>query len=202
MQGYRRNLVEGGTYLFTANLLDRTSTLLVDEIASLRAAVASTRARLPFRIDSWVVLPDHMHCIWTLPPGDADYPERWRQIKAAFSKSIPESTPSNSSQALKGERGIWQRRYWEYTIRDARDYAAHMDYVHFNPVRHGYVTCALDWPYSTLHRCAASGIILRSGVSGRICLEWESVPDQDVGFTHATGLEGGSGRRRVVLDWG
>ena len=157
MQAYRRNFVAGGTYFFTVNLLDRSSQALVQEIASLRAAISATRARLIFHIDAWVVLPDHMHCIWTLPPGDSDYPARWRMIKAGFSKSFPGRETVSTSRVRKGERGIWQRRYWEHTVRDARDYAAHMNYVHFNPVKHGHVSRVCDWPYSTFHRCVARG---------------------------------------------
>jgi putative transposase len=157
MQSYRRNLIPGGTYFFTVNLLDRSSRLLVDEIATLRASVAAARERLPFRIDAWVVLPDHMHCIWTLPPDDADYPSRWRMIKARFSRHMPDHAPISASRTSKGELGIWQRRYWEHTVRDARDFAAHVDYVHFNPVKHGYVARVADWPYSTFHHHVASG---------------------------------------------
>ena len=157
MQSYRRNLIPGGTYFFTVNLLDRSSRLLVDEIATLRASVAVARDRLPFRINAWVVLPDHMHCIWTLPPDDADYPSRWRMIKARFSRRMSDHAPVSASRTSKGELGIWQRRYWEHTVRDARDFAAHVDYVHFNPVKHRYVARVADWPCSTFHRYVASG---------------------------------------------
>ena len=157
MQHYRRNLIPGGTYFFTVNLLDRSSRLLVDEIATLRASVAAARERLPFRIDAWVVLPDHMHCIWTLPPNDADYPARWRMIKARFSRRTADHAPVSASRASKGELAIWQRRYWEHTMRDDRDFAAHVDYVHFNPVKHSYVARVADWPYSTFHHHVARG---------------------------------------------
>ena len=90
------------------------------------------RVKYPFEIDAWVVLPDHMHCIWTLPPGDTDYTLRWRLIKAAFSKSLPRIERRSKVRIARGERGIWQRRFWEHTLRDERDYVAHMDYVHFN----------------------------------------------------------------------
>jgi putative transposase len=88
---------------------------------------------MPFRVEAWVVLPDHMHCLWTLPPGDADFPCRWRAIKIAFAKSTPIGEPRSSVMTRRGERGIWQRRYWEHTIRDDRDFAAHMGYTHYNP---------------------------------------------------------------------
>jgi putative transposase len=149
MPDYRRNRVPGGTYFFTANLLNRTSDLLVAGIEVLRAAVRNTRAQAPFHIEAWVVLPDHMHCIWTLPPGDDDYSARWRALKKAFTKAIPAAEYRSATRLRRVERSIWQRRFWEHTIRDERDYAAHMDYVHFNPVKHGHAMAAADWPYST-----------------------------------------------------
>jgi putative transposase len=102
-------------------------------------------------------IPDHMHCVWTLPEGDADFPSRWRAIKIAFSKSVPVEAPLSSLIARGDERGIWQRRYWEHTIRDDRDFAAHMDYTHFNPVKHGLVGHPGDWPHSSFRRCVATG---------------------------------------------
>jgi len=158
MTNYRRNRVPGGTYFFTVNLLDRKSDLLVQHIQHLRDTVRHVRAQAPFHIDAWVVLPEHMHCIWTLPDGDTDFSSRWKTIKAAFSKDLPAGELRSVSRVGKGERGIWQRRFWEHTIRDDRDYAAHVDYVHFNPVKHGFVSELRDWPYSSLHRHVALGI--------------------------------------------
>ncbi len=158
MPDYRRNQVPGGTYFFTANLLNRASDLLVARIDALRAAVSTARAHAPFHIDSWVVLPDHMHCIWTLPPGDDDYAGRWRVLKKAFTKAIPPGEYRSSARLRRAERGIWQRRFWEHTIRDERDYAAHMDYVHFNPVKHGFANSAAGWRYSTFHRSVGFGL--------------------------------------------
>ena len=158
MPDYRRNRVPGGTFFFTVNLLDRRSNLLVARIDALREAVRQARARAPFHIDAWVVLPDHMHCLWTLPEGDANFPGRWRAIKTAFAKSLPVGEPRSLVMTTRGERGIWQRRYWEHTIRDDRDFAAHMDYIHFNPVKHGLVAHPADWPHSSFHRCATSGL--------------------------------------------
>jgi putative transposase len=137
MPDYRRNRVPGGTFFFTVNLLDRCSHLLVTHIDALRDAVRHVRAHAPFRIDAWVVLPDHMHCLWTLPEGDTDFPRRWRAIKIAFSKALPIGKPRSPVRTKRGERGIWRRRYGEHTIRDERDFAAHLDYTHFNPVKHG-----------------------------------------------------------------
>jgi putative transposase len=158
MPDYRRNRVPGGTYFFTVNLLQRNRTLLTDHIELLRASVRTARRAKPFHIDAWVVLPDHMHCIWTLPAGDADYAARWKAIKIAFSRALPRTESLNAARLAKGERGIWQRRYWEHTIRDERDYAAHMDYVHINPVKHGHVTRVADWLYSSFHRLVEAGV--------------------------------------------
>lgn len=158
MSDYRRNRVPGATYFFTVNLRDRRSDLLVREIAVLRAAVQTARRSAPFHIDAWVVLPEHMHCVWTLPDGDADFPARWWAIKSAFSRALPDREKRPASLDRRGERGVWQRRYWEHTIRDEADYAAHLDYTHFNPVRHGLVAHAAEWPFSTFRRCVARGI--------------------------------------------
>ena len=144
-------------YFFTVNLLDRQSDLLVRHIETLREVVRERRARAPFHIDAWVVLPEHMHCMWTLPPGDTDFSARWQAIKTGFSKRLPPGEPRSASRIGKGERGIWQRRFWEHTIRDDRDYGIHLDYIHFNPVKHGLVTDVGDWPYSSFHRCVAMG---------------------------------------------
>ena len=158
MPDYHRNRVPGGTYFFTVNLLERNSYLLTDRIEALREAVRKVRRARAFHIDSWVVLPEHIHCIWTLPEGDSDYSGRWRAIKIAFAKSVPKTERRSAVRSAKGERGIWQRRFWEHTIRDERDYASHMDYVHFNPVKHAHVERVKDWPYSSFHRLVEAGV--------------------------------------------
>ncbi len=158
MPDYRRHRVAGGTYFFTVNLLDRRRPLLVDHIDLLRASVRRVHALMPFHIDAWVVLPEHMHALWTLPEGDGDFPRRWQAIKMAFSKGIIPGEARSDSRRIRKERGIWQRRYWEHTIRNDRDYAVHMDYIHFNPVKHGLVADAAAWPYSSFHRCVAQGL--------------------------------------------
>jgi putative transposase len=158
MPNYRRNRVPGATYFFTVNLRDRRAETLVKHVDALRAAVRAVRATAPFNVDAWVVLPDHMHCVWTLPDGDSDFPSRWRQIKAGFSHSLPRTEWKTSVMARRHERGIWQRRYWEHTIRDEQDYAAHVDYVRFNPVKHGYVDHPANWPFSSFRRCVAAGM--------------------------------------------
>ena len=166
MTSYRRNRVPGATYFFTVNLLDRRSRLLCDQIDALREAVRQVRGCAPFHIDAWVVLPEHMHCVWTLPDGDTDFSSRWRAIKSAFSRSVAGVERRSASRAGKGERGIWQRRFWEHTIRDDRDYAAHVDYVHFNPVKHGLVAGAQDWPYSSFRRAVVLGVYRASWTGG------------------------------------
>lgn len=161
MPDYRRNRVPGGTYFFTVNLLERNSALLVTHIDTLREAVRKVRAQRPFHIDAWVVLPDHMHAVWTLPPGDDDYSARWKAIKIAFAKALPKTECLSPVRSAKGERGIWQRRFWEHTIRDERDYAAHVDYVHINPAKHGLASCVKDWPHSSFHRLVEQGVYAR-----------------------------------------
>ncbi|MDD2862610.1 MAG: transposase [Acidiphilium sp.] len=154
---YRRNRVPGGCFFFTVNLYDRRSEMLVRHIDGLRAAVRGAKARAPFHIDAFVVLPDHLHCMWTLPDGDSDFSFRWNAIKIAFSRGVPAGEYRSVSRIGKRERGIWQRRFWEHTIRDDADYAAHVDYIHFNPVKHGLVAGVADWPYSSFHRAVAMG---------------------------------------------
>jgi len=139
-------------------LADRSSRLLVEKIALLKEAIRGVKAEKPFDTVAMVIMPDHLHCIWTLPPDDSDYPTRWKMIKARFSHDIPKGEKRSESRESKDERGIWQRRFWEHTIRDEVDYQRHMDYIHFNPVKHGYVSCVQDWPYSTFHRYVREGL--------------------------------------------
>jgi len=155
---YRRNLVEGGSFFFTVNLADRHSRLLVERIEPLRQAFRHTQSRHPFAIDALVVLPDHLHSIWILPPGDADYATRWRLIKTGFSRGVERLEERSESRRLKRERGIWQRRYWEHTLRDEEDVGRHCDYIHYNPVKHGHVKSAIDWPYSSFRRFVRRGL--------------------------------------------
>ena len=157
MTNYRRNFVAGGSYFFTVNLADRRLRLLTDHIDLLRAAFRETRTRHPFMIDAVVVLPDHLHVIWTLPERDRDFATRWRLIKADLSRGLPKGEFVSTSRVGKGERGIWQRRYWEHTLRNETDYARHADYIHFNPVKHGHAASVRDWPYSSFHRMVKLG---------------------------------------------
>lgn len=159
MPNYRRAWHPGGTWFFTVALLQRGGNdLLVQHIDALRQAVARTRADHPFAIHAWVVLPDHLHCIIQLPPGDTDFSVRWRLMNARFSRAIPDAQWRNAARIRRRERAIWQRRFWEHLIRDDEDFNAHMDYVHINPVKHGLVKAAAEWPYSTFHRLVRAGV--------------------------------------------
>ena len=158
MPNYRRAFVPGGCWFFTVNLLDRRERLLVDCIDALRNAVAATRKRHPFAIDAIVVLPDHIHAVWTLPPGDADFSLRWRLIKSRFAKEQPKRERLSPVRRKRGERGIWQRRFWEHLVRDEADYARHVEYCYINPVKHGLVACVRDWPHSSFHRDVRAGL--------------------------------------------
>ncbi len=165
MVHYRRSRVAGGTYFFTANLQNRCDHLLVDHADALRSIVKGVRAQYPFTIDAMVVLPDHWHAVWTLPPGDLAYASRIRLIKARFTKYL-----SREGVAIerdnRGEYKLWQRRFWEHTIRDDRDFETHVNYVHINPVKHGYVKRPVDWVHSTIHRFIANGIVTNDWAVG------------------------------------
>ena len=157
MARYIRAKVPGATYFFTVNLARRDSALLVDHIDVLRNSLRYARSRHPFTIDAMVVLPEHLHAVWTLPAGDGDHSLRWRLIKTMFSRRIPEGERRGESRITKRERGIWQRRYWEHLVRDKDDLRRHVDYVHFNPVKHRHVERVVDWPHSSFHRYVADG---------------------------------------------
>lgn len=148
----------GGCWFFTVNLLDRRQSLLVEQVEALRSAVATTRHSYPFGIDAIVVLPNHLHAVWTLRPADADFSTRWRLIKTRFAKTLPKYERFSSVRKARGERGIWQRRFWEHLIRDDADYAKHVEYCYINPVKHGLVTRVRDWPHSSFHRDVRRGI--------------------------------------------
>jgi putative transposase len=155
---YRRNFVPGGSFFFTVNLADRRSRLLTEKIDLLRSAFRYVALHHPFSIDAVVVLPEHLHCIWTLPPGDADFATRWRLIKTEFSRHVAAGERRSLNRAAKGERGIWQRRFWEHTLRDETDFERHCDYIHFNPVKHGHVARVSDWPYSSFQKFVRLGV--------------------------------------------
>jgi putative transposase len=171
MPNYRRARVPGASYFFTVTLANRAEHLLVERIDALRRAFAQTRHELPFRVDAVVVLPEHLHCIWTLPPGDADFSLRWQRIKARFTHACcaagavrttaiaRSSRVGRSSSAPISDPRIWQQRFWEHLLRDDRDFAHHVDYIHFNPVKHGHTGRAADWPHSSIHRYIRTGLL-------------------------------------------
>ena len=161
MPNYRRWRQAGGTWFFTVNLRDRRLRLLVEHIGALREATAWTMRRRPFRIDVFVVLPDHLHAIWTLPEDDTDFSTRWRLIKGRFSTAIPRTEESGSARLRAGERGVWQRRFWEHHIRDEEEYGVLVEYCLGNPVKHGHVQRVADWPYSSFHREVRRGNFAR-----------------------------------------
>jgi len=152
MSEYRRVFQPGGCYFFTVVTHERRS-WLTEEKALNRLGQAFRRAMesRPFVMDAVVVLPDHLHCIWQLPEGDHDFPERWRQIKRFVSIGL--KSPINERK----EKTLWQRRYWEHLLRDEEDWRHHMDYIHYNPVKHGYSRRPADWPYSSFKQAMARG---------------------------------------------
>jgi putative transposase len=158
MTAYRRCRLPGGTFFFTLNLADRRKALLMENIDSLRGAFREVLSGHPLKIQAIVVLPEHIHCLWELPAGDCDYSTRWRQIKSAFSRTLPPGERISASRARKGERGVWQRRFWEHTIRDDEGFATRFDYIHYNPAKHGDVKEVEDWPFSSFHRHVRLGV--------------------------------------------
>lgn len=158
MPNYRRAFIPGGCWFFTVAVLDRRQRLLTDHIDALREATGWTLSHHPFHIDAFVVLPDHIHAVWTLPPNDADFALRWRMIKIRFSRAMPRTEQLSRSRAVRGERGIWQRRFWEHLVRNESDYARHVEYCYINPVKHGLVTRVRDWPHSSFHRDVRAGV--------------------------------------------
>jgi putative transposase len=169
---YRRSQLAGGTFLFTLNLDDRGSDLLVRHIDDLRAVLTQVKHAHPFALVAMVALPEHLHAIWRLPPNDTGYSMRWSLIKAGFSRRMGKREHIGASRKAKRERGIWQRRYWEHQIRDETDLARHVNYIHYNPVKHGWVKRPVDWPHSTLH-----GYIDRKIVP----LSWGTQPNEEIG---------------------
>ena len=157
MSRYRRNYVQGASYFFTVNLAWRNDRLLIDQIDLLRGVFARVTQDWPVTCDAMVVLPDHLHAVWTLPVGDSNYSERWRLLKYYFSRDLGQRRPRSDSKIAKRECGVWQRRFWEHTIRDEADYAMHVRYCWSNPVKHGFVKQASDWPYSSIHRDIRAG---------------------------------------------
>src|SRR4051812_30763776 len=147
MPQYRRAKISGFTFFFTVVLADRSSALLVEQIDRLRTVYRLARERHPFETIAICVLPDHLHAIWSLPEGDADFSTRWSLIKSGFSRGL-QDRPRSPSKIVKREKRIWQRRFWEHAVRDDADLERHVDYIHFNPVKHAHVRRVVDWPHS------------------------------------------------------
>jgi putative transposase len=168
---YRRAQVQGGTYFFTVVTYQRIEILSRPENVALpREAFKRVKKTYPFRIDAIVLLPEHLHCIWTLPQNDADFSTRWRLIKSYFSRKLshvcwsagggetPTHKPISASRSKKSEKTIWQRRFWEHLIRDEQDLKHHVEYIHYNPVKHGLVKSPKDWAFSSFHRYVNNGV--------------------------------------------
>ncbi|MBI3777770.1 MAG: transposase [Gammaproteobacteria bacterium] len=175
MATFRRSTIAGATYFFTVNT-DRRQKVLTRPLfyQALKQSLEAVKKKYPFVIEAFVLLPDHLHCIWTLPENDADYSTRWNIIKRSVSQQVRDSTmaPVSPSKRKRGELGLWQRRFWEHRIREERDFEKHVEYIHWNPVKHGYVKRVCDWPYSSFHRFVARGIYP---------LDWAGGPDKDDG---------------------
>ncbi|MEP1199926.1 REP-associated tyrosine transposase [Tateyamaria sp.] len=174
MPNYVRPKITGASIFFTVTLAQRGGALLLEHIDALRTAVRITKSKRPFHIDAFVVLPDHLHCVWTLPTGDSDYSTRWGAIKSRFTRTLRDTgrvgfqptkakrlghtvgwnptLPRSASKFAKGDAGVWQRRFWEHHIRDEADYNAHIRYCWLNPVKHGFVERPEDWAYSSVHQ--------------------------------------------------
>lgn len=156
MPNYRCAYVEGGSYFFTVVTYDRDKIFSIEKNRkNLEVSVNEVRREYPFAIDAWVLLPDHIHCIWTLPQGDNNFSKRWQLIKRGFTirynKTKNEAWAIGESRKKRGEHAVWQRRFWEHLIRDDKDFERHCDYIHYNPVKHGYVMSPKDWQFSTFH---------------------------------------------------
>ena len=166
MTAYLRLRIPGATYFFTVCLEDRTSTALIDHIDALRHAYAVTVREMPVTCRAMVILPDHLHAIWTLPPDDSDFSERWRRIKARFSNQINARVPRSASKIIKREGGIWQRRFWEHVIRDEHALQSALTYCWQNPVKHGFAETPDSWTYSSFNKTA--------GKDGQYCPSYAS----------------------------
>jgi putative transposase len=174
MSNYRRAYTPGGTYFFTVVTYERKPLLTLEPVrTALREAIRTVKEIYPFTIDAFVLLPNHLHCIWTLPPDDKDYSRRWSIIKRTVSTrciEVAESTENGlvgGAHQAKGGAGshlkhrelfFWQRRFWEHQVRDEEDFNRHIDYIHWNPVKHGYAKNVVDWDFSTFHRYRENGM--------------------------------------------
>ncbi len=173
MANYHR-FYEGNTYFFTVVTFNRLPILTSDAARKiLHSSWLDVCKRMPFETVAICLLPEHIHCIWTLPEEDQNYSQRWKEIKRLFTKGylgeIGPGESRNASRQKRGEAAIWQRRFWEHTIRDQEDLNRHIDYIHNNPVKHGLVKQVVNWPWSSFHR------FLKMGVYD---LEWGPVNDK------------------------
>ena len=168
---YRRLYVEGGVYFFTL-VTEKRRPILTDNIDILRESFRHVMNNHPFSIEAMVVLPDHLHTIWKLPEKDSDFSTRWMLIKKRFSSYLPKA-PISNIKADRREKGIWQRRFWEHLIRDENDLTRHFDYIHYNPVKHGYVNKPIDWEYSSLSKCVKEGLYSK---------DWGETEPEDIGI--------------------
>lgn len=163
MSSYKRNFVDGGTFFFTVVSYKRQKIFTSPSFrTALRKAIKKTQQQYPFEINAWVLLPNHIHCIWTLPNNDKDFSLRWAMIKNSVSQQCKYTLYNNAlltpSKIERNESTIWQRRFWEHTIKDESDYQKHLDYIYWNPVRHGHVSSVNEWPFSTFHRDVQAGL--------------------------------------------
>lgn len=171
MTEYRRIDIPSASWFFTVNLAERKSNrLLTDKIDLLHEAFRYTKKRHSFRMNAVVILPDHLHCIWTLPPNDTDFSGRWNMLKGYFSRNIEKGERVSASRTSRRERGIWQRRFWEHLLRDQMDFNRHVDYIHWNNVKHGGVNKVSDWPQSSFHRYLKQGIYMENWVNNEAYL--------------------------------
>ena len=155
MARYRHNFTPGGTFYFTVSLADRQSSALIEHLSALRSAMRDARAKAPFKIEAIVTLPNHLHAILTLPLGDDDFTGRWRHINGGFASAVSTANPTTPP----GEFALWEERYWEHAIRDESDLARHIEYIHFNPVKHGLVERVSEWPHYSFHRYVRHGLL-------------------------------------------
>lgn len=155
---YRRKKIKGGIYFFTATLRNRKSRLLVEHVSLLRRSFRRVQTERSFTVKAIVILPDHVHTLWELPIGDHDYAERWKKIKGYFTREIRKQGV-RLSRDKKGEYDLWQSRYWEHVVRDEEDLENHINYIHYNPVKHKRVKKIRDWKYSSFHRYVEKGLL-------------------------------------------
>ena len=165
MVGYRRNFVRGGTYFFTVVLQDRTSSYLIDYNDQLLQSIQTVKNKTHFSEIAFVIMPDHLHTIWKLPENDHDFPGRWRAIKSLFTRTLVKSGVPLVKNS-RGEYLLWQKRYWEHTLSNSEDLQSHIDYIHYNPVKHGYVNDVSDWAHSSFHRYVDKGLLPENWGSG------------------------------------